>query len=241
MSPRICQSPPGLTASRPSQQASPGLDCCICHGALHMETPDLCTTRCGHKFHTDCLLNWNRRSCQTTPTCPLCRAPLGDDVPTYSTEPRISRHPGHPAGTSDPWNIRHDTTGTTSVGPPLGPHFQVTPGLDWGLPKSLPPPTCYTDFLQAWDPIVVVSPPVAINRQQAPWFSSQCPWIQAGTAEAYTVAEMAGIQNRRRRGRSLSERTALARAVLESKWVTQQPRGPMARNLAHTGGYWRGR
>ena len=47
-----------------------GEDCPIC-----METLDtnVIVTHCAHKFHSNCLMEWNRQNT----TCPLCRTELG--------------------------------------------------------------------------------------------------------------------------------------------------------------------
>lgn len=43
--------------------------CAICHETMNQST-NICTTSCNHKFHTDCLMNCNRK-------CPLCRTAIG--------------------------------------------------------------------------------------------------------------------------------------------------------------------
>lgn len=42
-------------------------DCAICHE--EMKDTNICTTRCGHKFHHSCMLRW----LTINNTCPICR------------------------------------------------------------------------------------------------------------------------------------------------------------------------
>lgn len=46
--------------------------CPICYEEF--ETTDVCTSKCGHKFHTSCVLNIKNND------CPLCRTPLTNKV-----------------------------------------------------------------------------------------------------------------------------------------------------------------
>jgi hypothetical protein len=55
--------------------------CCICFESI-CATNDMCITKCGHQFHTSCILKCNG-------TCPLCRTKLLDTSPTNTTNSSI--------------------------------------------------------------------------------------------------------------------------------------------------------
>lgn len=52
-------------------------DCSICYDL--MEDVNISTTRCGHKFHTSCLI----RAALIKSLCPYCRGPLLESVPIH--------------------------------------------------------------------------------------------------------------------------------------------------------------
>lgn len=59
-------------------------DCSICYDL--MEDVNISTTRCGHKFHTSCLI----RAALIKSLCPYCRGPLLESVPALEVpEPAI--------------------------------------------------------------------------------------------------------------------------------------------------------
>jgi hypothetical protein len=60
--------------------------CCICFESI-CATNDMCITKCGHHFHTSCILKCNG-------TCPLCRTKLLDPKQNTSTSTH-SHHAPH--------------------------------------------------------------------------------------------------------------------------------------------------
>ena len=205
------------------QTAFPATECCICTEALTATAEDLSTTRCGHSFHTHCLLKWNSRSNQRAPACPLCRHPLEEGLPLYSIHtPRENsfsvdgdshmydewgHHEHGNAGggiRTGNWGPRarpaqtlrmgDRTAASTQTSPTGALYLQIQTDSDAGLRKSLPPPSCFEELLEAYDPIVVVSTPTATSPQQIPFFQGTCPWIHAEPGDAYSVAEAIAIQ-----------------------------------------------
>ena len=76
--------PPNVTDAETIADTSVMTECSICTEPLSTTATDFCTTACGHKFHTQCILRWNSRQHTRTPSCPLCRAPLQEDLPIYN-------------------------------------------------------------------------------------------------------------------------------------------------------------
>jgi len=71
--------------------ANPNLEeCSICSGAM-LNPRHTKTLRCGHKFHRECIDQWNT----TNPTCPSCRTSIAPERPYHLQRPismRISNN-----------------------------------------------------------------------------------------------------------------------------------------------------
>ena len=184
----------GLNRNPPARGTSRGSTrthmCAICMDPVHSSGTDTFLTPCAHIFHDHCFAKWQTKATTRAITCPICRSVISDESGVLD----FRDNPG--TGGSDltyPSNpIDPDTN--PSHRPTNGLYLQVNSGPDLGLPKSLPPPSTYRELLRECDPLLVVTTPNPLSRQQAEFFQGSCPWLQAEASDAYSVAEAAAIQ-----------------------------------------------
>ena len=63
-----------------------GKDCPVCLGNLF--DSKRIYLRCKHAFHKDCVAQWLRVSSASPASCPMCRAPIVDEIEDDSSDPQ---------------------------------------------------------------------------------------------------------------------------------------------------------
>ena len=178
--------PPGLA----SNAGKDDLTCSVCLRGINASSEQHFLTPCAHSFHQNCFERWRVNCPPGFVTCPMCRTRLADCDRAQNTDQADHLEDQEDLDTNRIINADLNLP----YRPPRGLYIHVTPDPDIGLPKSLPPPSTFQTILEEWAPLLVVSPAIPLTRQQATFFQAQCPWIQAGAPDAYSVAEAAAIQ-----------------------------------------------